>query len=68
MLDAEPYDAARVQTVIAEFVSGNGQMIAKGGEAALDVISRLTPEERKVLARHIRLRDGSGKPPEAERQ
>ena len=42
-------------------------MIGRGGDAALDVISRLTPEERKQLARHIRLRDSGGKPPEAER-
>jgi uncharacterized membrane protein len=59
-LEAEPYDAARVKTVIEMFSAQSSALIGSGGKAALTLIDKLTPEERKLLARHIRLRDDGG--------
>jgi uncharacterized membrane protein len=56
-LEAEPYDAAAVGAAVSSFTSGSAELMATGGEAALALIGQLTPEERRLLARHIRLRD-----------
>lgn len=67
-LEAEPYNDAQVKTVIDGFSTRSGDLMRAGGEAALKVISMLSPDERRLLARHIRMRDdgsrrkgGSGK-------
>lgn len=57
VLEAEPYDEAKVRAVAAEFGATGNRVIAQGIEAALDVIGKLTPEERKLLAEHIRKRN-----------
>lgn len=59
-LDAEPYDPARVTSVIAQFSGASTSLMETGGKAAGEMIARLTPDERKLLARHIRLRDAAG--------
>lgn len=59
-LEAEPYDPARVKSVIAQFSSASTRLMETGGKAAEEMIAALTPEERKLLARHIRLRDAGG--------
>ncbi len=62
VLEAEPYDPAAVKTVVDTFSQRSALLIGKGGEAAMSVIAKLTPEERKLLARHIRSRgDNSGR-------
>lgn len=60
-LEAEPYDAARVKTAIDSFSARSESLVAAGGQAALTLISKLTPEERKLLAKHIRQRGERGR-------
>ena len=55
-LDAEPYDEAKVKEAVAAFNARSAGLVTRGGDAALDFISRLTPEERKLLANRIRER------------
>lgn len=58
-LEAEPYDPARVTSVIAQFSAASTKLMETGGQAAEEMIAKLTPDERKQLARHIRLRDAA---------
>jgi uncharacterized membrane protein len=60
-LETEPYDPAKVKAVIDAFSERSSALAGKGGEVALTVIGKLTPEERKLLAKHIRLRGDGGK-------
>ncbi len=60
-LDAEPYDETKVKDVIHSFSEKSAKLVDTGGEAALTLIAKLTAEERKLLARHIRLRDDGGR-------
>jgi hypothetical protein len=60
-LDAEPYDAARVQAAVDTFSSNSQGLAANGAQAALKLIGMLTPEERKLLAAHIRQRQDRGR-------
>jgi len=53
-LVTEPYDVEKVKLVVSEFADQSGKLAARGGDAALDIIGRLSPEERKVLAEAIR--------------
>ncbi len=59
-LDAEPYDPARTKAAIAQFGSASATLMETGGNAAEEMIGKLTPDERKLLAQHIRMRDQSG--------
>ena len=60
-LETETYDPARVKAVIDAFSQRSDVLVAAGGEAALTLIGKLSPDERKLLARHIRQRDEGGK-------
>ncbi len=60
-LEAEPYDAARVKAAVDSFSARSENLIAAGGQAALTMIAKLTPEERKLLAQHIRQRSERGR-------
>jgi uncharacterized membrane protein len=60
-LVAQPYDVAKVKLVVSEFASQSGKLAARGGDAALDIIALLSPEERKVLADAIRDRASRGR-------
>jgi uncharacterized membrane protein len=60
-LEAEPYDAARVRAAVENFSARSEKLVASGGEAALTLIAKLTPEERKLLAKHIRQRAERGR-------
>jgi uncharacterized membrane protein len=60
-LEAEPYDAARVKAAVDSFSARSENLIAAGGQAALTMIAKLTPEERKLLAQHIRQRGERGR-------
>ena len=53
-LVTQPYDVAKVKFVVSEFASQSGKLAARGGDAALDIIALLSPEERKILADAIR--------------
>ena len=58
---AEPYDVTKVKAVIDGFGVEAGQIAARGGEAAMQVIALLTPEQRQALAASIRERASFGK-------
>lgn len=60
-LEAEPYDAVKVKTVIDSFSERSAHLIGTGGQAAYTLIGKLTPDERKLLARHIRQREDGGR-------
>lgn len=60
-LDAEPYDAASVKAAIEAYSGRSSALASDGGKAALALIDRLSADERKLLARHIRLRDEGGR-------
>jgi uncharacterized membrane protein len=53
-LEAEPYDAAKAFAAVAAIEQAGQSMLADGGRLANDLIGRLTPEERKVLAQRLR--------------
>jgi uncharacterized membrane protein len=55
-LGAADYSEEAVAKVIAEYTTGSGSLAARGGAVALDIVRRLTPEERKALAASIRER------------
>ena len=57
----EPYDVEKVKLVVNEFAGQTGKLAARGGDAALDMIALLTPEERRILAGTIRDRASHGK-------
>jgi uncharacterized membrane protein len=50
----EPYDVEKVKLVVNEFASQNGRLASRGGDAALDILAALTPQERQLLADAIR--------------
>lgn len=60
-LVTEPYDAEKVKLVVGEFATQSGKLATRGGDAALDIIGRLSPDERKILAGAIRDRASRGK-------
>ena len=53
-LVSEPYDVEKVKLVVSEFAGQSGKLAVRGGDAALDIIGRLSPDERKILADAIR--------------
>lgn len=63
-LEAEPYDPARVRAAVEGFTARSEALFLTGSSAALAVIGQLTPEERKMMAQHLRNREdrGRGKP------
>lgn len=52
----ENYDAATVKSVIDSFTTGSESLAAKSGAVVMDLVAKLTPEERKKLAETIRER------------
>lgn len=59
-LEAEPYDAARVKAAVAGFTARSEALFALGGDAAMALIDRLTPDERRMMAERLRARDDRG--------
>lgn len=61
-LEREPYDPKLVDEAIAAFNGEAFGLFEKGGSVAREVLSRLAPDERKLLAKRLRERaTGSGK-------
>jgi uncharacterized membrane protein len=50
----EAYDVEKVQQVVSEFAGQNGKLAARGGDAAMEILALLSPEERQMLAAAIR--------------
>ncbi len=53
-LETTPYDEARLRAALDSFTRNGTDLIAIGGQAALELIARLSPEERVKLAQRIR--------------
>ena len=53
-LETKPYDEARLRAALDSFTRNGTDLIAIGSQAALDLIARLSPEERAQLAQRIR--------------
>jgi uncharacterized membrane protein len=56
-LAAEPYDPAKVQAAVEGFTARSASLAASGGEAAMALIGKLSPDERKLLAQQLLLRE-----------
>lgn len=61
-LEAEPYDPARVTAAVNRFTAQSVSLVTEGGQAALEMFAELSPDERRLLARHLRLRGLPAKP------
>ena len=55
-LEAEPYDPAATQAAVNGFAAIGGTLINDGAKVAMDVLAKLSPEERKLLAQRLRER------------
>jgi uncharacterized membrane protein len=55
-LSAVNYNEADVARAVEEFSSGTESLAARGGTVVLEIVKRLTPEERLALAEAIRAR------------
>lgn len=55
-LEADPYDPAAVKAIVDDFSRISADLIGEGSDAALVFIGKLTPQERQLLAKHIRQR------------
>ena len=53
-LNAANYDATQVKNLVAEFTTGAGSLAAQGGAVVLQLVDKLTPEERKILSDDIK--------------
>lgn len=60
-LEAEPYSEAAVKAAVAAFTGSGADLMRRGGDAAVVFIGKLQPEERRLLAKHIRMRDEGGR-------
>jgi uncharacterized membrane protein len=68
-LERNPYDEAQATQAIQDFTKLSTQMVDSGTLVTLQIVQKLTPEERLQLARQVRqrvdrLRDRRGKKPD----
>ena len=56
-LEAEPYDAARARAAVEGFTARSEDLFGMGSASALTLLDMLSPEERKLMAKHLRARD-----------
>ena len=59
-LEMETYDPATVRAAVDAFTTGSESLAAGGGNVVIEIVSKLTPEERKLLAASIRERAERG--------
>lgn len=64
-LGQEPYDSELVRRAITEYGDANRKLVDLGLAVTQDLVERLTPEERRELADHIRKRAA---PPRSRRK
>ncbi len=60
VLEKENFSLDDVRGTIREFTTGTESLAAKGGDVVVDIVAKLTPQERKTLATAIRER-GKGR-------
>jgi uncharacterized membrane protein len=54
LIAADPYDAAAVTALVQDYVRQNSALQDRGALALTDVLARLTPSERQLLAAELR--------------
>jgi Heavy-metal resistance len=57
VLEREPFVLDDVRKTVTDFTTGTESLAAKGGDIVMQIVTELTPEERKQLAAAIRERD-----------
>jgi uncharacterized membrane protein len=55
-LERNPYDEAQVTQAVQDFTKLSTQMVDSGTEVTLQIVQKLTPEERGLLAKQVRER------------
>lgn len=60
-LDKEPFTLDDVRKTVADFSTGTESLAARGGDIVVQIVTQLSPEERKLLAVAIRERELRGK-------
>jgi uncharacterized membrane protein len=55
-LDAPIYDPSAVKTLIEKFSTGNQSVAARSAAVVMELVEKLTPEERKQLAAAMRMK------------
>ena len=55
-LEQTNFDLSKAKSIVEEFTLGNNSFAARGNDIIMEIISKLTPEERKKLAEAIRVR------------
>jgi uncharacterized membrane protein len=53
-LERNPYDEAQVTTAVQDFTKLSNQMVDSGTLVTLQIVQKLTPEERILLAQRVR--------------
>lgn len=53
-LERNPYDEAQVAAAVQDFTRLSTQMVDSGTLVTLQIVQKLTPEERILLAQHVR--------------
>jgi len=56
-LEADPYDPARVNAAVDGFTAKSEALFTTGTGAALELIGKLSPDERRLMAKHLRARE-----------
>jgi uncharacterized membrane protein len=60
-LEKDPFVLDDVRKTVSEFSTGTESLAAKGGDIVMQIVTQLSPEERKLLATAIRERDRPGR-------
>jgi uncharacterized membrane protein len=60
VLEKEAFSMDEVKATVTAFSTGTESLAAKGGDVVINIVSQLTPEERKLLASAIRERGNRG--------
>lgn len=61
-LEQPDFDAPTVKLALDEFTTGSSSMAARNGTILMELMQKLTPDERKKLAADIRDRDAHQRP------
>jgi uncharacterized membrane protein len=59
-LESQTYDAASVKALIEKFTTGRESLAGKAGAVVIEIIDKLTPQERSLLSASIRERNAHG--------
>lgn len=65
-LEKEPFVLDDVRKTVSDFSTGTESLAAKGGDIVVQIVTQLSPQERKQLAAAIRDRDSRGRKKERD--